>query len=492
MEGSLPLSERFVEKTKGNYILYFTALSLFELGRVKTQRGFWGFGSFVGPWREETSFASVAGGAAFSWGVAALLEDARASWLWVTQPFLSRRRPPGGSRWRRWLSRWWEQAAERRGKMQKPVPSHPQPSQGQCHRTAGNIWKAELIDVRCHSPGPGRTRAGAQPLVQASGKENGTRMQPSGSAFQSRWGFFNEELLGFESTVVRVVDRLSAFQKECPSHRASQVALLVKNPPASVGEVRDTGSVPPRGRSPGGGHAGGGVTHSSTPAWRIPTDRAAWQAAVHGVPKGCTHPKWLSAAQHPSHSEGKEREAIGIQSKGSPSRVCSRFPHLRHEALGGERDVIPRGRLDRYRQPSCCMHSGPCLDPAAWRNKDEDCSGAAGAVGPGPWVELLGGCWQLQRSQGAAVGLEILLAAKTASDSWSHAPSPPPTSAPFLAGDHLKGEFKMTQCLRGKELWLFQTELPETFRKLKKERKSEMLYVWWMACLDMVAVGWWG
>ena len=50
-------------------------------------------------------------------------------------------------------------------------------------------------------------------------------------------------------------------------------------------------------------------------------------------------------------------------------------------------------------------------------------------MGIRPWVELLGGCWQLQRSQCAAVGLEILLPAKTASNSWSHAPSPPPTSA---------------------------------------------------------------
>ena len=66
MEGSLPLSERFTEKTNGNYILYFTALSLFEPGRVKIQRGFWGFGSFVGLWREEMSFTSVAGSGTFS------------------------------------------------------------------------------------------------------------------------------------------------------------------------------------------------------------------------------------------------------------------------------------------------------------------------------------------------------------------------------------------------------------------------------------------
>ena len=35
---------------------------------------------------------------------------------------------------------------------------------------------------------------------------------------------------------------------------ASQVALVVKNPPASAGDVRDMGSVPGLGRSPGKGN----------------------------------------------------------------------------------------------------------------------------------------------------------------------------------------------------------------------------------------------
>ena len=35
---------------------------------------------------------------------------------------------------------------------------------------------------------------------------------------------------------------------------ASQVALVVKNPPANAGDVRDAGSILGSGRSPGGGH----------------------------------------------------------------------------------------------------------------------------------------------------------------------------------------------------------------------------------------------
>ena len=35
---------------------------------------------------------------------------------------------------------------------------------------------------------------------------------------------------------------------------ASQVALVVKNPPANAGDLRDMASVPGSERSPGGGH----------------------------------------------------------------------------------------------------------------------------------------------------------------------------------------------------------------------------------------------
>ena len=38
----------------------------------------------------------------------------------------------------------------------------------------------------------------------------------------------------------------------------------------------------------------GMATHSSILAWRIPRDRGAWQATVHGVPKGQTQQKQLS------------------------------------------------------------------------------------------------------------------------------------------------------------------------------------------------------
>ena len=44
------------------------------------------------------------------------------------------------------------------------------------------------------------------------------------------------------------------------------MALVVKNLPANVGDVRDVSSIPGLGRSPGGGNG----NHSSILAWRIP------------------------------------------------------------------------------------------------------------------------------------------------------------------------------------------------------------------------------
>ena len=52
--------------------------------------------------------------------------------------------------------------------------------------------------------------------------------------------------------------------------RASQLALVVKNPPASVGDERDVGSMPGSGRSPGGGNGNLLQYSSSILAWKIP------------------------------------------------------------------------------------------------------------------------------------------------------------------------------------------------------------------------------
>ena len=44
------------------------------------------------------------------------------------------------------------------------------------------------------------------------------------------------------------------IKDDLPLEWASQVALVVKNPPANAGGIRDTGLIPGSGRSSGEGH----------------------------------------------------------------------------------------------------------------------------------------------------------------------------------------------------------------------------------------------
>ena len=62
------------------------------------------------------------------------------------------------------------------------------------------------------------------------------------------------------------------------------MALVVENLPASAGDIRDAGSIPGWGRSPGGGH-GKPLQYSCL---ENPMDRGAWRAIVHGVAKSWT------------------------------------------------------------------------------------------------------------------------------------------------------------------------------------------------------------
>ena len=65
---------------------------------------------------------------------------------------------------------------------------------------------------------------------------------------------------------------------------APQVVLVVKNPHASAGDIRDADSIPPLGRSPGGGR-GNPLQYSYL---ENSMDRGAWRATVHRVSKSWT------------------------------------------------------------------------------------------------------------------------------------------------------------------------------------------------------------
>ena len=71
---------------------------------------------------------------------------------------------------------------------------------------------------------------------------------------------------------------------------ASQVALVVKNPSANVGDIRDVGLILGVGRSPGEGH--GSPLQYSCP--KNPMDRGTWWTMAHRVTKSQTQLKWLS------------------------------------------------------------------------------------------------------------------------------------------------------------------------------------------------------
>ena len=82
---------------------------------------------------------------------------------------------------------------------------------------------------------------------------------------------------------------------------ASQAALVVKNPPANAGGIRDVVSIPGLGRSPGGGH-GKPLQYSCL---ENPTDRGAWKAIVHRVAQSWT---WLKRHSSSIHNPGNQAD----------------------------------------------------------------------------------------------------------------------------------------------------------------------------------------
>ena len=71
---------------------------------------------------------------------------------------------------------------------------------------------------------------------------------------------------------------------------APQVALVLKNPPANAGSIRDVGLIPGLGRTPGGGN-GNSLQYSFL---ENPMDRGAWQPTVHGAANRWAQLKQLS------------------------------------------------------------------------------------------------------------------------------------------------------------------------------------------------------
>ena len=72
------------------------------------------------------------------------------------------------------------------------------------------------------------------------------------------------------------------------------MVLVVRNLPSNAGDIRDRGSVPGSGRSPGGGH--GRPLQCS--CLENPLDRGSWWATVHGITRSQTLLKQLNTHTH--------------------------------------------------------------------------------------------------------------------------------------------------------------------------------------------------
>ena len=77
-------------------------------------------------------------------------------------------------------------------------------------------------------------------------------------------------------------------------NRASPVALVIQNPPASAGDRRDVSSISGSRRSPREGNRYA-LQYSCL---ENPVDRGAWQATVRRVAKSRTQMKGLSTHTH--------------------------------------------------------------------------------------------------------------------------------------------------------------------------------------------------
>ena len=89
--------------------------------------------------------------------------------------------------------------------------------------------------------------------------------------------------------------------------RASQVVLVITNPPANAGDIKHVGLTPGLGKSPEGGH-GNSLQYSCL---ENPMDRGAWWAIFHRVAKSQTQLKQLSIQHIVSTSTEISRGGFG-------------------------------------------------------------------------------------------------------------------------------------------------------------------------------------
>ena len=126
-------------------------------------------------------------------------------------------------------------------------------------------------------------------------------------------------------------------------YAASQVALVVKNPPANAGDMRRVVSISGVGRSSGIGNG----NPLQCACLENPMDRGAWQATVHGVAKSQT---WLSDWAHKNFSSFtllyvKQITSGNLLSDAGSSNLVLCDNLERWDGLGGGKEVQEGGAI---------------------------------------------------------------------------------------------------------------------------------------------------
>ena len=100
------------------------------------------------------------------------------------------------------------------------------------------------------------------------------------------------------------------------------VALVVKNPPANAGDIRDTIAIPGSGRSPGEGNG----NPLQYPCLESPRDWGAWWAPVHRVPESDT----TEATEHKGGSQNSSSQPFSLLGhRATHSKRSSEGDHVR-------------------------------------------------------------------------------------------------------------------------------------------------------------------
>ena len=139
----------------------------------------------------------------------------------------------------------------------------------------------------------------AKESIQQSRKSSGLNPQQGASGRDGEWALGTiwgglwpppPSSLALDGVISLLCCSSANQGSHCFVKGLTEMALVVKNSPANAGVVREEGSIPGSGRSPGGGN-GHPLQDSSL---ENPMDRGAWQTTVHGVAKSWTQLKRLN------------------------------------------------------------------------------------------------------------------------------------------------------------------------------------------------------